>query len=181
MAKKTFKAQDLRSLLGVLMVLIVLGGVGLFYMGLGMVRDYSVTVTHRLEDADASVQQIDQLQLLRNQLSESESLVNKADRLFATPGNYQSRTLTDLKNYAAKTGLEIGSTSYQHSSQTGLYTVTLSLGQTTVNYGKLIQFLSLIEGNLPKMQVASIQLDRASTGNPDDVEVGTIKINVSVR
>lgn len=181
MAKQTSKPQSLRAVLGFLMAVVILGGGALFYFGLDTVRTFSIDVNHRLLDADASGQQIGQLQLLKNQLSESESLVNKADRLFATPNNYQSKTLTDLKNYASKTGLSIGSTDFEDPDQTGLYSVSVKLSQDVVDYSQLIKFLSYIEGNLPKMQVTSIELERANGGDADDVRVGTITINVSVR
>ncbi len=180
MAKQTFKASSLRALLALLLVGVVLGGGALFYQGLGMVREYSVEVSHRLKDADASGQQIQQLQLLKNQLTQSKSLISKADRLFATPSTYQGQVLTDLKRYASKTGLSIDATNFSDPSATGEYSVAVTLGQP-VSYPNLIRFLEYVETSLPKLQVSSLTLSPTSSATADSVSVGTIKINVSVR
>jgi len=178
--KKAFQAQGLRALLATCIGLIIIGGGTLFYFGLEFVKEYSTEVNHRLADAEASGQQIQQLQTLKGQLAQSESLVNKVNQLFATPGNFQSQTLTDLKNYANQVGFSIASTEFSNPETTGTYVVSLNLGGN-VTYPKLIQFLTLIESNLPKMQVASISLKHKPGGNAEAVQVGTIKINVSVR
>jgi len=180
MAKKTFKPQNLRAILTTLLVLIVLAGAGLFYLGLNTVKTYSLEVNNRLEDATASAQQIQQLQLLKAQLSQSESLVAKTDQLFATPGNYQTQTLTDLKNYTNQTGLLLASTNFDDPTTTGSYSVTIKL-KAPVGYKQLIQFLTLVEGNLPKMQVVSISLKHPAGGGADNIDVGDIKINIAVR
>ena len=180
MAKIHSKPKGLRALLTVVLILIILGGAGLFYLGLNMVKEYSLEVNHRLIDAEASGTQIQQLQALRSQLDQSESLITKADRLFASPSNYQAQSLNDLKNYANQTGLTIASTNFGDPSSTGVYSVTVKLG-APVSYSKLIKFLELIEGNLPKMQVASMSLTHQTGGGSDSVDVGDIKINISVR
>lgn len=180
MAKQTFKASNLRALLAFLLIAVVIGGGALFYYGLGIVRDYSVEVNHRLKDADASGRQVQQLQFLKNQLAQSESLISKADKLFATPGAYQGQVLTDLRSYANKTGLSIESTDFSNPAETGEYSVAVTLRQP-VSYRNLIQFLEYVETSLPKLQVSAIELSPASNASADSVSVGTIKINVSVR
>ncbi len=180
MAKTHSKPKSLRALLTALLILIILGGAGLFYLGLNMVKEYSVEVNHRLIDAKASGDQIQQLQVLRSQLDQSESLITKADRLFASPSNYQPQTLNDLKNYANQTGLTIAATTFDDPAASGVYSVTVKLG-TPVSYGSLVKFLKLVEGNLPKMQVLSINLAHQAGGAADAVDVGDIKIKISVR
>jgi hypothetical protein len=179
-AKKPFKPQNLQVLLSVLLAVVIIGGGALFYFGLTMVRDYSIEVNHRLQDATASSDQIKQLQLLKGQISQSESLITKADQLFASPSNYQTQTLTDLKNYANQVGLTISSTNFDDPTTTGSYGVTITLA-APVSYKKLIQFLTLVEGNLPKMQVTAVNLKHTPSGNSDSVDAGPIKINISVR
>ena len=175
--KKQFKPQDLRTLLSLVFAIIVLGGSALFYFGLSMLGDYSAQVNQRLADADASGKQIDELQTLKSQLSQSTSLVEKANQLFTTPDAYRSRTLSDLKNYADAAGLSIESTNFDDNSG---QTVTVELA-APVSYAKLITFLSNVESNLPKFQVSSISLRHSSDGGADSVEVGEIKIGISVR
>jgi hypothetical protein len=177
-AKKPFKPQDLRTLLGVLLAIVLLGGGAVFYWGLGIVQNYSVDVNHRLADADASGKQIEELRVLKGQLAQSNSLVEKANRLFATPDNYQSRALADINKYADAAGLSIAKTSVDDAPQS--HAIIVSLKQP-VSYKKLITFLNNIEGNLPKMQISSISLGPTSSGGADTVQTGDIKIDISVR
>jgi len=177
--KKPFKPQNLRTLLSVLLAIIVIGGGALFYFGLGIVKEYAVEVDHRLADADASAQQIQGLQTLQGQLSESNSLVEKADRLFATPDTYQSQALNDIKQYADLAGIAINGTSMDDTAN-GTHTVTVTL-KNPVSFAAFVNFLNNIEGNLPKLQVSSLSLSHADGNDPDKVQVSEIKIDVLVR
>ncbi len=178
--KKQFGPSNLRTILAVLLVVIIGAGGALFYFGLGMVREYAEEVNQSAVDAEASGKQINQLQTLRNQLSQSNSLVDKANQLFATPANYQTQALRDVKNYANAAGITIASTNFSDPAQTGTYSMTVTF-KNPVTYSKLIAFLNNLEGNLPKLQVSSIALGHADSSNPDYVQTGEIKIDVSVR
>ena len=178
--KKQFKPQNLRSVLGTLLGILIIGGGTLFYLGMGIVSDYAVEVNHRLSDAEASGNQIKELQLLKKQLAQSNSLVDKANQLFSTPENYQAQALTDVKKYADAAGLSIASTSFGEGSGPGSHTISLSFSNPA-SYSKIINFLDSIEGNLPKMQVNSITLGHVVGGGKDSVDAGETKINISVR
>ncbi len=178
--KKQFRPQNLRAILAFMLVVLVLGGGAAFYWGIGLVREYAVEVEHRLADADASGQQLQGLQTLKNQLAQSDSLVEKANQLFATPASYQQLALKSVKNYADAAGLSIANTSFGDPGAEGSHTLAMTL-RGPVSYSKLIAFLSNIESNLPKMQVSSISLGRTETGAADSVRTGDIKINISVR
>lgn len=177
--KKQFKPQDLRTLLTIVFILVLGGGAALFYLGNSFVRDYALEVNHRLADADASGEQIEELQMLKTQLAQSDSLVSKANMIFATPSNYQSRVIADLKNYADATGLTITNTSFENPSKSGVYSIVIKL-QQPVRYNRLIAFLNNIEGNIPKLQVSSIELGPGS-GGANTVSTGDIKVDISVR
>ena len=179
-AKKPFNAQSLRAVLAFLLVAVILGGGYLFYYGLNQVSDYSIEVNQSLHEADASNKQVAQLQLLKSQLSQSDALISKADSLFASPATYQGQASTDLKNYANQVGLSITSIAFDDPAATGSYAAIVSF-KNPVNYSKFIQFLSLVEGNLPKMQVSSLSLKHQPSGSANDVVVETIKINIAVR
>lgn len=179
-AKSSMKPQSLRNLLGLLLASVILGGGVLFYFGLSKVQSVALDVNHRLEDAEAGDQQVQQLQVLRDKLSESKTLISNADQMFASSSNYQSKALTDVRNYANKVGLTIASTSFNNSKDEGTYAIIVRFAQPT-SYKKLIQFLALTEGNLPKMQVASIKLQHIEGGDADSVKVDNIKFNISVR
>lgn len=175
--KKQFKPQNLRTILSFIFTIVLLAGAGAFYFGLGVLKDYSTEVNQRLVDADASGKQIEELQTLKSQLSQSTSLVGKANQLFATPDTYQARALSDIKNYADIAGLSLESTNFDSASP---QTIIVKLGEP-VTYGKLITFLTNVESNLPKLQVSSISLGHITGGASDSVKVGEIKIDISVR
>jgi len=177
--KKQFRPANLRTLLGFLLVVIVLGGSAIFYWGLGLVRDYATEVNQTVVDADASANQIQELQTLKAQLAQSNSLVEKANQLFSTPDAYQARALSDVTNYANAAGLSIANTSSDGESTPGAHTLTVTF-KNPVSYSKLITFLSNVESNLPKLQVSSLSLNR-SGGGADSVSVSEIKIDISVR
>lgn len=180
MATKEFKPQNLQSLLGFILVAVILGGGALFYFGLETVRAYAISVNQRLEDADASEKQVEQLQVLKNQLAQSELLITKADKTFTTPEAYQAQALLDIQRYASQVGITVVGSDFETPEASGLHLIVLRIGSPT-NYEKLIQFLTLVEGNLPKMQVNSIDLKHSSQGNGQNVEVSNLKINISVR
>lgn len=179
-SKKTFNAQGLRAVLSFLLIAVILGGGCLFYYGLNEVSDYSVEVNQSLQQADSSGKQVTQLQLLKGQLAQSDTLIAKADSLFASTSSYQGQASNDLKAYANQVGLSIGSTIFDDPATTGIYAVSVSF-KNPVSYTKLIQFLSLVEANLPKMQVSTLSLKHQPSGSADDVEVDNLKINIAVR
>lgn len=177
--KKQFTAQKLRTLLAFLLVVVILGGAAGFYFGLDEVRTYSLSVNHRLVDAQASGKQIEELQTLRRNLANNNSLVEKANQLFATPATYQAQASTDINAYASAAGIAIARTTFSDPSS-GAHEATVSLNNPT-SYKGLIIFLGNIEHNIPKMQVTSISLKPADPANASRVVVGDIKISVSVR
>lgn len=176
MNKKQFGPKQLRNVLIFVFVAVLLGGAGLFYTGLGTVRDYSEKVNQRLADSEASGKQVNNLQKLKKQLSQSDSLVAKANRLFITPDQYQPQVLTDVKRYADNAGVSIESTSFDAANS--IHTVKVKL-KNPVPFRGLVTFLHSIEGSLPKLQVKSLSVSRSDRG--DLVTVQEITIGVSVR
>lgn len=177
--KKQFRPADLRTLLAVLLVIVTLGGGALFYWGLNIVREYAVTVNQRGVDAEASGKQIQELQLLKSQLDQSNSLVEKANQLFSTPEAYQAQVLNDVRSYADAAGLAIANTSFSDPSTGSTYAITVSF-QEPVLYSELIAFLNNVESNLPKLQVSKIALGQTG-GGADSVKVNELKIDIAVR
>lgn len=179
-SKKQFRPENLRTLLAVALVIVTLGGGALFYLGLTTVREYADEVARSAVDAEASGGQVQELQHLKARLAQSNSLVAKANKLFATPENYQSQVLNDVRNYANAAGLSIANTSFDDPSEGGTYAITVSFKEP-VSFSKLIAFLNNVEGNLPKLQVSDISLGHTEGGNADSVSVGDIKIDIAVR
>lgn len=178
--KKAFKPQTLRSVLYVILVLIILGGGGLFYLSLEELRKYAIEVNHTVADAEASGNQVQALQGLKSQLTQSEALIAKANQMFSTPTTYQAQAISDIRNYAAASGVTITRTSFDEEVAGNTRTMTVSL-QSPVSYTNLIKFLDGIEGNIPKMQVSSIGLSHVAGGGSSVVTVDDIKITIAVR
>ncbi|MCD8561577.1 hypothetical protein LRY29_00685 [Candidatus Saccharibacteria bacterium] len=180
MAKHSFKPQSLKRILIFLLFVVIAAGAGLFYLGLQRVQEFGIEVNHRLVDAEASLNRIQGLQLLKNELAQNESLVVQANQVFAMPESYQSQVLTDIRNYADKSGLEIEGTDFGDAGANGTQTVTVRV-VNPASYQSLILFLRGIETNLPKMQVASIRLNHVPDGGADSVAVEDFKLEVWIR
>jgi len=180
MAKQTFKPQNLRAVLVVVLIVIIAGGLGLFYLGLNEVREYAVEVDHSIADAEASNGQVQKLQSLKGQLAQSETLIAKANQMFATPDNYQNQAITDTRNYAASSGITIAKINFDEVVAGVSPTMTVSL-KAPVSYSKLIRFLDGIESNIPKMQVSNIGLTHVNGLGADTVGVNDIKIMIATR
>ncbi|MEO6109659.1 MAG: hypothetical protein ABIP50_01445 [Candidatus Saccharimonadales bacterium] len=188
MKKDGMKATSIRSLLTFVIVILILAMAGGFYLGLGKVRTTALDVSHTAADANASGKQIDELQKLKLVLTQSQGLVDKANALFSTPASYQSQALKDVQKYASQSGVTISNTNFDLKEDTKdtptvtntskPFSITL---KSPVSYTKLLSFLDDIEGNLPKMQVTSIDLSRPTTTGSDNVITGDIKIVVSTR
>jgi hypothetical protein len=179
--KKSMKASSLRSFLIVLVIILLLAVAGGFYLGLQQVRTFAVEVSHSAVDADASGKQIEELQILKQQLEQRESLVAKANKLFATQDNYQSQAISDVQKYARTFDVTILSTDFESNTRetTGnTFVITL---ESPTSYTKLLNFLDAIEGNLPKMQVTSVSLGHTTSGSAGDVTTEAIKIGISTR
>jgi len=186
MKKTGMKATSIRQLLTLVLVLVIAAGVGGFYYGLQQVKAFAVDVSHTSEDANASGKNIEELQQLKQALAEREALVAKAEKVFATEENYQSQALTDVQRYASKYGLTLTNTDFEVDAPEGslttgsghVFAITI---QSPVAYDKLLQFLDAVEGNAPKMQIASLKLGRTTAGGANTVQVEDIKLTISTR
>ncbi len=180
MARQPFSPQTLRGALVVLLILVIAGGAGLFYLGLNEIRTYAIEVNHSIADAEASNVQVQTLQSLKGQLTQSEALIAKANQMFAMRESYQTQAITDIRNYANTSGIALVKTSFDAPVPGVNPVMTVSL-KAPVSYSKLIQFLDAIEGNIPKMQVSNIAISHVNAGNADSVTVDDIKITIATR
>lgn len=183
MASKPFQATSLRKLLAFMMVVTLLAAAGGFYLGLQYIREYAVEVSHTTEDAAASGAQVDRLRVLQQQLNQAKALVDKADKIFASNGNYQSQAVKSLQRYANEAGVTISKTDFAQdedaaSSQTRLVTIQL---KQPVSYDKLVRFVQLVEGGIPKMQISDLTIGRTDNPSGDEVNVDSIGIRISVQ
>ena len=176
----TFKPQTLRAVLIVTLIIVISGGLGAFYLGLTIVREYATDVNHTIADAEASNTQVQRLQSLKGQLAQSELLISRANQMFATPASFQNQAITDTQNYASAAGLSLSKTTFDPYVAGTNPTMTINF-KAPVTYTKLIQFLDSIEGNIPKMQVSNISISHVNGGNANSVIVDEIKITIATR
>lgn len=181
MAKRTKSApENAKQFLLVLLVLVIVGGSAAFYFALDYVRSFATEVNHSIVDSEASGKQIQELQALRSEITESESLIAKANQIFASSETYQTQSVTDIRRYAERAGLTVEKTSFGEDTSGETRTVTVTL-EAPVSYAKLIQFFDGLEGNVPKIQVSSVTLENVPGGGADAVKVGDIVLKVAVQ
>ena len=186
----TTQATATRNVLSFILVVVIIGAIAGFYYGLQVLREYALDVAHTVTDSSASAENIDQLSALKQQLADGQPLVAKAEKLFSAPDTYQTQALKDISKYASEAGITISSidsanpdsgsaASPLSPSGTG-YSEVITL-QNPVSYAKLLQFLNAIEGNLPKMQITGVSIDRPAAPSGDQVTTDKITITVAVR
>lgn len=178
--KKQLQATSVKRLLTTTIVALILVAGGGFYLAVQQIKSFAVTTNHTAADAEASERNIEKLQELKQSLAQSESLVEKSNKLFATEATYQSQALKDVQRYATTIGLTISSTNFDSNPASTGRSFSIAL-QSPVNYEKLIRFLDAIEGNLPKMQIQSMKISRSDAGTASDVDVSDITIGISTR
>jgi hypothetical protein len=180
MKKESMKATSLRTLLIVVILLLIAGSAGAFYYGLQRVRDFAEEVARTSADANASGDQIDKLQELKNDLAESETLVNKANQVFSTPQAYQADALKAVQKYAGAYGLTVSNTNFDVQSPAGAKAFVITLA-SPADYESFLRFLNAIEGNVPKMQVTSLKVERPDSGSGSEIKIGDISITIATR
>jgi len=186
--KKGFsmKAASTRNFLAFFMVVVIIGATAGFYFGLQVIKAYAVEVSHTVADSSASGESITQLSDLKQELAEREPLVIKANQLFSTQADYQTQGLKDIQKYASISGVNITNTDFPTNDATAPATVGSATDavitiQSPVSYAKLLNFIDILEGNLPKLQITSINITRPTQASGDFVTTDKITITVSIR
>ncbi|HEU5187586.1 MAG TPA: hypothetical protein VFT87_03720 [Candidatus Saccharimonadales bacterium] len=165
---KKLTATRVQIILFVLLVLTVAAlGVGAWWLQ-GMLGQSVVAEGRAQIDSQVSSQEVERLQQLQKELAAQQDIVARASQIASTANNYQyqDQVVGDLKSYAQRSGIAIGSFDFgtaqsaagtQAPAGTTLtpFTVTL-LGP--IEFTKFMQFLSDIENNLTKIQVSSLTL-----------------------
>lgn len=178
--KKSLTPQNVRSLLGFLLFVLIAGGAAIFYFGLEQLKDYSAKVDQELITAKASEKRVDDLRALKSALADSTNPIAKADALFSTPAAYKAQLDTDIKNHAAAAGISIDGIAFDDAAASqGRYIATVQLNKT-VEYAKFIKFLDGIETNIPKIQIDSLTINRVET-DKNAIAVSNLQVKAAVR
>lgn len=187
-ASKNAKATSLRNFLTVVLILAIAGAAAGFYFGLQQIQAFATETNERLVDAEASGDQIDQLRELQASLQASDSLVQKAQNVFVTQEAFQSQAIRDLQRYASEAGIDIDGTEFPEAIENPEQAPSANAGRiievrlaSPVSYERLIRFIQLVEGNIPKMQIDTLEITRPDSPSGDQVNVEPILIRMAVR
>lgn len=126
------------------------------------------------------------LSQLQKEITNNQTAATKADSIIASNKDYTNRINQDLNKYASITGVSIENCDFNQSADTiksltpisglQLNSAKLTLGNP-VKFTNLIRFLELIESNIPKIQVTSIDINQAVNSN-DSVIVKPLTIEL---
>lgn len=198
--KTKMQATATRNVLAFMLVIVIIGSAVGFYFGLQLIKGYSLDVAHTVTDSKASDKNTVSLSQLKQELTNSQSLTTKATQLFSTPATYQAQATKDITKYAEEAGVTISSIDSSPSSEavspsgprvnggpgaggnpiTNNSTEFVTL-KSPVSYMNLLKFLDAIEGNLPKMQITDLTLERPTSPSGDMVTANKITITVATR
>jgi len=191
MKKPGLSAITLRNILVTVIVLLIgLSGVG-FYFAQDWLHNLAISVSHTVADSTASGNDTQALSKLQTELSTRQDIVSKTNSIFTSSSTYQTQAVKDLTTYANATGITITNWSFTTpavapaaaaaaaASTLPTTSVTITLG-SPVLYTSLLKFMGEIEGNLPKMQISSINLSRIA-GDNTSVKIQQLVIAVYTR
>lgn len=185
MKKKGITAVGFRSLLIVLILFLIgLAAIGFYFAQTALV-EYSKVVTQTIADSTNSGKDVQSLKKLQADINTLQDVVVKTNSITASSSDYQSQVITDINTYAQSAGIGVSNYTFTQTptatvagaAQSSTVTLTLT---SPMPYTSLLKFLRLIETNLPKMQVSSVNLTRVE-GDSSMVRTDSIAIDVYTR
>ena len=190
MKKTNMTARKLRALLMSLIVMTIAGaGIG-FYFAHDVLQAYAKTVSQSVANSSASGGGIQSLENLQEELASKQNVIVKSNSLIAMTQDYQNQSIKDIDTYAAAIGIGISNYGFAAAAAAptpgaaasapasgSIVTVTLT---NPINYSKLLTFIKAIEGNLPKMQISSINLTRIE-GDSTSIRADQLVVQVYTR
>lgn len=200
--KVVLKPTTLRLLL----TLLLFGVVGLTTAGFILAQQklsaYTVEASHKKVDASGSRESLQTLQSVRQELTASQSTVDKVKNIKHESDLPQFKAIDDIRNHAKANDLTISNVTFASANvgtttgtpaatpatpgATGAATpaaaqgdgidISFALGGGTVNVKNFVEFLYDIEHSTPKMQVQGINIAGGSDKDHIKIETMTIKM-----
>ena len=156
----------LKKILILAFVLVLASGAGLYYLELKSLKELSVEANHATLDAEASVEQSQNLSQLSANLDNQSVLIAKAESLLATTSNYQTRASQDIQKYARLANIGSVNISFDSSLDTSDGKgISVTFDSGGVPYTNFIAFVDAIENNIPKFQISEISVSRSDTSS----------------
>jgi hypothetical protein len=203
-------AQKLRVMLIAALFVMLAIIIAVFYLGRQQLSVIAVSVNHANADANASNDNLNTLKKIQDTLTQNQTVISRASQLDATSNgyDYQNKIISDLETYGRQTGVGVtqvdfsaafaaagssapaspatpagaGQTPSASASATDMskpITISVTL-DSPATYTSLLKFINLIEQNLPKMQIARLNLSHFDS-DPSKVTVSNFAIEMYVK
>lgn len=184
MKKLQFNAATLRAIMVFSIVSISVGSIIIFYL---VQQSFQKTIS-QYQGSSASALNEQQIQSTKTKITKLKPTAAKAETVAISGLNYQDQAIKDLNKYASLSGVAIeGGFSFTRpvtTEPTSQFMVSNLLSQPVVitlsnpvNLNNFINFLKLIENNIPLMQVTGIDISRAP-GSTTDIITDPLTIEV---
>lgn len=184
MKDNSFKATSLQTVL-IISVVVIMAACGAgFYFAQNQLKSYSDSVVDSISKSKSGITSSDGIQALEQALSARASDIERADSLTSEAGNYQSKAIADLTQYASQTNLPISNYSVVGSNEVGVPISVIEGVETKyikiefdkpLKFSSFVKFLKLIETNTPKMQIIGITISQT---NGDNITVAPMIIEL---
>ncbi len=189
-------------LVATILLLVAIAGAGYWFV-YGQLTSFAQEVSKEAVEANASANDLRNLQQLENRLKEEAVAITRTKNIVAESQSYQyqDQIIKDLSLYAKTAGVAISGYSFDSVGATtaapapapapgttalpaipaGLKTSSISVTlKTPVNYKALMRFVHAIELNLTKMQLTGISITQTPE-NKETVSVNPLTIEVYIK
>ncbi len=210
MQRKPLSAYKLMVLLWIALLAVFALAVGGFIFTRSNITKYATEVSAVASEAQSSKDRVKQLKQTEEELAKYTETIDRAANIVAESKSYQyqDQIIRDLTNYATRAGIRINSFTFSDAASSAGGTATpapAAGGQASapaaapapssglkstsvvinlsgdVPYKNLLTFLSLVEQNLTKMQIANISLTKSQDSDSGNVSLQTLNLEVYVR
>lgn len=199
-------ASKLRIVLLGAVILLILASGGLIVLGQRAVSSYGSQVSTTVAASSSDEKTLRDLEVVSRALDAQKPIVDKSKGIIADKSStyaYQQQVIQDITRYANLAGIQVtgftftdaagtstsgtatpapatpaaGAAGVTNTTPAGLtpVSITVALGGE-ISYPTLYKFLQLLEGNLLRMEVDSLNLSRPSGAESSSVSSLTIRI-----
>lgn len=178
-------------LIGLIVLMIATIG-GIFYLASQKLNEQTVATSHAKIDNELEATNITKLKSLKNYLEKNKSTVDRAADVVSESQSYtyQNQGISDLNTFASQTGISILSIDFPEVSKvpekgavtiSGVKKIPIIVNlDGPVDFVRVLQFIKLIEQNLTKMQITSVNLT-PDADKPNLLATPSLNMEVFVR
>lgn len=182
------KPKIIRIILLVQIIVILLVSIGGFIIGYTWLSSEAKLTNDVIVRSSVSTMNPQALAKLKSDLDNLSPTLAKIDAMTVPASDFQKTAIDDVTAYAKISNLGKVNFDFESSSaSTNVPSTSFSKKQfsislaDTVSYTSFIQFIKLIENNLPKMEVESFTAGAGPDDSKDKVIIKDLKINMYTR